>query len=91
LRVCNCGHNACKKYIVAETSGHIKFTDNKQINIIARILGAPSDKLAGVYLNKEYGDPVKKGERLFTIYARNRQRISLAMKAIEKMSIFKIK
>ncbi len=81
---------ACKKYILAEKTGRITFTDNKAINVIARILGAPVDKLAGVYLNKEFGDPVKKGERLFTMYARNRQRISLAMKAVEAMSIFKI-
>ena len=81
---------ACKKYFTAPKSGHITFTDNKTINIIARILGAPTDKLGGVYLNKEYKDRVKKGERLFTLYARNRERIKLATKALEKLRIFKI-
>jgi AMP phosphorylase len=81
---------AYKKYFNAKKSGRIIFTDNKIINTIARILGAPADKLAGVYLNKEYDDLVKKGERLFTLYARTQQRIDLASKALEKMSIFRI-
>ncbi len=81
---------ACKKYIEAKKSGHIIFTDNKMINTIARILGAPADQLAGVYLNKEFTDPVKKGERLFTLYARSQDRIKLALKALEKGEIFKI-
>lgn len=81
---------ACKKYVTAHKSGRINFTDNRAINIIARILGAPVDKLAGVYLNKEYGDRIKKGDRLFTLYARNKERIKLAAKALEKLRIFRI-
>ncbi|MFA5126489.1 MAG: AMP phosphorylase [Patescibacteria group bacterium] len=81
---------ACKKYFNAKHSGKIIFTDNKALNTVARILGAPSDQLAGVYLNKEYADHVKKGERLFTLYARNKERLHLATVALEKMSIFKI-
>lgn len=81
---------AHKRYYNADNSGLITFTDNKAINTIARILGAPKDKLAGIYLNKEYNDHVKKGERLFTLYARTQMRLKLADKALEKMSIFKI-
>lgn len=81
---------AHKKYINAAKSGKITFTDNKGLNIIARILGAPANKLAGVYLNKEYGDTVKKGERLFTLYAETPDRIRLANKALQKITIFKI-
>ena len=81
---------AHKKYFVAKKLGKIIFTDNKAINTIARILGAPSDKLGGVYLNKEFDDRVTKGERLFTLYSSNKERIKLASKALEKISIFKI-
>lgn len=81
---------AHKKYYNSDKSGCITFTDNKAINTVARILGAPKDQLAGVYLNKEYNDHVKKGERLFTLYARTKERIKLADKALEKLSIFKI-
>lgn len=81
---------AHKRYYNAPKSGRITFTDNKTINTIARILGAPKDKLAGIYLNKEYDDHVKKGERLFTLYARTKDRLALADKALEKLSIFTI-
>ena len=81
---------AHKTYHNAPRSGKIIFTDNKAINTIARILGAPKDKLAGIYLNKEYGDHVKKGERLFTLYARGKERLRLADVALKKMAIFKI-
>ncbi len=81
---------AHKKYYTAGKSGRITFTDNKAINTVARILGAPRDKLAGIYLNKEYDDHVKKGERLFTLYARTQERLKLADTALKKMKIFKI-
>ena len=81
---------AHKKYYNAPKSGRIIFTDNKGINTIARILGAPADQLAGIYLNKEFDDHVKKGERLFTLYARTKERIKLADKGLEKLKIFKI-
>jgi len=81
---------ACKKYFNAKKSGKITFTNNKGINTIARILGAPKDKLAGIYLNKEFGDHIKKGERLFTLYARSKEKIKLANKALEKLDIFTI-
>jgi AMP phosphorylase len=82
---------AHKYYINATHGGKITFVDNKGINTICRILGAPANKLAGIYLNKEYGEHVKAGERLFTLYADNSERIALAREALKKIMIFKIK
>ena len=79
---------ATKHYINSPKAGRIKLVNNKRINDVCRILGAPSDKLGGIYLNKEKGDAVKKGERLFTLYARNNSRLSLAKEAIKKLKIF---
>lgn len=79
---------AIKYYVNSERDGVIKLVNNKRINDLCRILGAPSDKLGGIYLNKELGDPVKKDERLFTLYARNEARMSLAKEAIKKLRIF---
>lgn len=55
--------------VMATKSGIVKEIDNKLISRIARIAGAPHDKGAGIYLNKHIGGKVKKGEKLFTIYA----------------------
>ena len=79
---------AIKHYVDSEHDGVVKLVNNKRINDLCRILGAPADKLGGIYLNKELGDPVKKGERLFTLYARNEARMSLAKEAIKKFRIF---
>ena len=82
---------ALKYYFNSPKSGKIIFTNNKEINDLCRILGAPSEKLAGIYFNKEIGALVKKGERLFTLYAQTKGRMDLALKALEKMRIFAIK
>lgn len=82
---------AIKHYINAPRSGKIVLTDNKKINTLCRILGAPKDKLAGIYLNVEYGDTVKKDQRLFTLYAQSQQRMALAKAALAKIKIFAIK
>jgi len=81
---------AIKYYINSDKEGVIKLVNNKRINDLCRILGAPADKLGGVYLNKELDETVKKGERLFTLYARNEARMSLARAAISKLKIFEI-
>lgn len=82
---------AIKFYVNSEKSGSITLINNKQISDLCRVLGAPGDKVAGIYLNKEIGDKIKAGERLFTLYARNESRMSLAKASIKKDSIFVIK
>ena len=81
---------AIKHYVNAKKSGKITLTNNQSISDICRTLGAPQDKLAGIYLNKEYGNRVKKGERLFTLYAQNQDRMALAMNALKDLEIFRI-
>jgi AMP phosphorylase len=41
----------------------------KRINAIARTLGCPLDKYAGIYLHKHAGQSVKKNEEILTLYA----------------------
>ncbi|MFH1667961.1 MAG: hypothetical protein ABH884_03000 [Candidatus Komeilibacteria bacterium] len=82
---------AVKHYVDAPHSGKVVKTNNKNINTLCRILGAPKEKLAGIYLNIEYGDKVEKGERMFTLYAQNEQRMALAKAALKKTEIFTIK
>ncbi len=55
--------------IKADKKGVVTEIDNFQLAKIARRAGAPMDKHAGVDLNKKLGDSVKKGERLYRIYA----------------------
>ena len=55
----------------ADTGGIIKELNSKNITIIAKILGAPKQKGAGIYLNKKIGDKVSKEETLYTLFSEN--------------------
>ncbi len=70
--------------------GTITAVDNYAITDIARNLGAPVDKQAGLYLHKRYRDKINHGDVLITLYAENEQRLELASRALKKISIFKI-
>lgn len=71
-----------KRYdVVADTEGYVIHLDNKKFIEIARAAGAPHDKGAGIYLHRKKGEIVKKGEKLFTIYAEKGWKLT---NAIEK-------
>jgi AMP phosphorylase len=71
--------------------GTIKSIDNKNLNKICRLLGSPSTKQAGVYLNKTVGEKVKKREALCTFYTNSNQRLVLAKHALQKLELYTIK
>ncbi|MFA6428341.1 MAG: AMP phosphorylase [Candidatus Buchananbacteria bacterium] len=83
--------SAVKSYVNADKTGKVRIVDNKRISEIARILGTPLDKLAGLYLNVRLGQKIKKGDRIFTMYAANQERINMALAAIKKLKIYTIK
>ena len=64
----------------AQNSGKIKHIDNKTINRMARIAGAPYDKEAGIYFYAHKNDIVKRGDKLFTLYSDNKSRLNYAKK-----------
>ena len=68
--------------------GAISEINIKELSKIARIAGAPSDKLAGVMLNKMIGDKVAEEELLFTIYAENERKLDAALKYSKTSNIF---
>jgi thymidine phosphorylase len=70
--------------IVSSTSGKVKRIDNFAVSKIARIAGSPIDKGAGIYLHKHVGESVKKGEKLFTIYAENKEKLGFALQIMKK-------
>lgn len=76
--------------VKAAKDGRIAMYNNKAIIEFCRILGAPSIKQAGIYLDKVIGNKFKKGETLFTLYADSSDRLDLAKAALEKGNILKI-
>ncbi len=53
----------------ASESGIVTLIDNRRIALIAKLAGAPNDKVAGLDLHKKVGDRVEKGEPLFTVHS----------------------
>ncbi len=76
---------AHKSYDVrAPKSGVISHIDNGIMNKIARIAGAPHDQEAGVYLYNHKGVKVKNGQKLYTIYSDNQERLNYAIEVLKK-------
>lgn len=72
-------------HVLARKSGRIRCISNKKISKIARIAGAPTCKGSGIYLYKHVHDKVKKGEKLFTIYAHDPTKLRFAKEALESL------
>ncbi len=69
------------KSISATKNGKVKSINNKKIAKIARMAGAPQDKVAGIYLRTKIGQKIKKGDVLFTIHTKSKRH----MKEIEPL------
>ncbi|MBR9699027.1 AMP phosphorylase [Candidatus Woesearchaeota archaeon] len=73
--------------VIAQKSGRIRAIDNLLIAKLARIAGAPQTKGAGIYLYKHIGDTVRKGKRLFTVYAGSKSKIDYVKQVVDEMDI----
>ncbi|MCD6414709.1 MAG: AMP phosphorylase [Candidatus Diapherotrites archaeon] len=65
--------------VTSPTKGKIDQLNNRAISAVVRAAGAPQDKEAGMYLHVEEGTKVKKGDKLFTLYARSERKIDQAL------------
>jgi len=71
--------------VKADVDGKVLWVKNSAIVLVSREAGAPKDKGAGIHLNVKMGDPVKKGDVLFTIHSSNYIRLSDAVKIAEEL------
>ena len=69
----------------ANKSGLITHIDNESISKIAKAAGAPLDNGAGIYLHKHVKSSVKKGDKIFTIYAENKQKLKYSVNLLKKI------
>ncbi len=72
----------------SEKNGIVSRIGIRQTVDIARALGAPFVKEAGIYFHKTVGDNVKTGDKLFTLYAMNPERLELGKHLMEKVGEF---
>ncbi|MDD5254000.1 MAG: thymidine phosphorylase [Candidatus Nanoarchaeia archaeon] len=72
------------KTIISTRSGRVHSIDNERISKLARILGCPEDKGAGLYLNVKKGFNVKRNQALFTMYAESRKKLDYALEELDR-------
>lgn len=79
-------------YVVkADTSGRIIDINNNNVAKIARIAGAPFDKSAGLYLYVKEGEKVRKGDKLFTVYAESSKKLDFTLEVFHKFPVVTVK
>ncbi len=66
------------KEIRSEKAGIVKEINSMNLTLVAKILGAPMVKKAGIYLHKKMGEEVKKDEVLFTLYSESKNNLKEA-------------
>jgi len=66
--------------IEAKKKAKIKHMDNKLINNLARQLGCPEDKSAGIYIHKTVNQQVEKNNKILTLYANSKEKLKHAKK-----------
>jgi AMP phosphorylase len=74
----------------AKRSGMIVGIDNQQLTTMCRVLGCPTDKSAGMYLNRKLEERVDKNDILCTLYSSDKWRLKEAVETLKLVPIYKI-
>ncbi len=79
------------KYELTSTSvGRVTKIDNKEISMVCRILGCPTDKKAGMFLNRKLEEHVDKGDILCTLYSQDAYRMREAIETIKNIPVYTV-
>jgi len=73
-----------RKDILAEKNCSIKEINIKLINSLAKTLGCPSDKLAGIYLHRHAGEKIQKGGKIITLYSESKPELKAGIEFYNK-------
>ncbi len=82
--------SAHKLNIVCERSGKITDINNYNLNTVAKVLGAPEDKSAGIYILKKLDEYVEKKEPMFVLYSSDRYRLKEAEVTLKNFPIYEM-
>ncbi|MBU3978108.1 hypothetical protein KKE68_00205 [Patescibacteria group bacterium] len=73
--------------VIAKKECLVNRVKSKNATIIAKILGAPSQKSSGIYLNKKIGEHAGKGSPLYTLYSDNNYNLKEAIDSLNNFPI----
>ena len=78
------------KPVHVDRSGVVKSVNNNNITIIAKVLGAPQDHRAGLFLHKRIDDKVTNNEVVFELFSATDHRLNEAIDSLEMFPIYKV-
>ncbi|MEN9328556.1 MAG: hypothetical protein RI947_1364 [Candidatus Parcubacteria bacterium] len=81
---------AHQKEVYLEQEGKVKNINNYNLNSVAKILGAPADKYAGIYMLKKLDEKVNKKEASLILYATDPYLIKEAEQTLKNFPIYEI-
>jgi putative thymidine phosphorylase len=81
---------AHKDEAITSRKGKVKSINNFNLNMLAKILGAPADKYAGIYLHKKIDELIDKNEPLVVLYSQDKYRIKEAKETLKNFPIYEI-
>ena len=76
--------------VKAHKKGRVAGINNKEITVICRVLGCPTDKRAGMYLNRKLEESVDKGDILCTLYSSDKWRLKEAEETLKNVPVYKV-
>ena len=65
--------------------GAVTHIDNTAVTLVARALGAPQDKGAGIVFHAKIGHRVRRGDPILTLHSSSEARLDEAIKTMEKV------
>lgn len=80
--------NTHKTKVDSSSAGKILQINNRNLNTVARILGAPGHKNAGIFLEKKVGDKIQKNEPILTFYSPSSYHLKEAMVTLKNFPIY---
>ncbi len=77
--------------VISDRNGVVKSLDNTGLVSIAKALGNPKIKEAGIYMHKVQGEQVSKGDVLITLYATTEARLGSAKEILDINKLYTFK
>ena len=71
--------------------GMITAINNQQLSVICRILGCPTDKKSGMYLNRKLEETVDKSDILATLYSSDKWRLKEAVETLKNIQVYTVR
>lgn len=90
---CSCSSLTLAHHTYAVKSpraGRVTKLNNHDVSVVAKILGSPNDKKAGVYLERKLEDEVDKNDILCTLYSSDRWRLQEASDTLKHLPIYRV-